>query len=603
MIMIDDNARFMNKVLTALYDRRDDKRFADIIYKTYSKLDEEKMRKKSKISTQYNLIVNLSKSIRDSVSELTEEDVEDILNECRDRTNASTIQSIKDNAFGSATSDADMASIIKNCEVYNKATVINKFAPDVIELLSSTSSFVDLPRHIDKLGRTINELNTMMSKETIQKDYRELVLLPGHTQSNDSDTEIVGLRELQQDVQNENNMVLMTGINGVDNVILGGEGIKAGKLTVIASYAGGGKSIFELDLGVGVMLCPLNRRLYELPQFKNKSLVILVITYENTILQTYRRFMTLLGFSAPYINSLSFVELRDMMLKIMEHAPIGIVIKARDAKTESAADMANYIREIEERDNCKVVLLLHDYINLTVPTKVDNNSMGEFMDAGNVAQDIRELVCKQMNIATVSAIQVKREWEEKYFEGVRKGEKMPIRCFTGASLFGGNIVKQKADNLIFVVYQILNGQPYTEIILDKDRDGNSAAKTETTHAALKDMTHLFEAQRNFAEENTKENVSLREYYGSDGRLAVAIPRNGLALDHKKYYSDRFEVNPEAARFMNMFQELGDTSALEHIKTEPDQDVAEVEAEIPMNTSEDDYTGAIEFREKQKQKLA
>jgi hypothetical protein len=599
MMMINDNARFMMKVLTALYDRRDDKKFADIIFKTYSKLDPEKIRKK--IQTHHNIIVNLSKAIRDTEGELSDEDIDEIVDECRDRVNAATVQNIKDNAFDAMTSDGDMASIVKNCEVFNKANVINTYASDVIELLSSTSSFVDLPRHVDKFARTINELNMMMSKETIQKDYRELVLLPGHKQ--DKNADIVGLREIQQDVQNENNLILKTGIAGFDEIIFGGAGIYAGKLTIIGSYAGGGKSITMLDLGVGVMLCEENRKLYNLPQFKGKSIVIMIITYENTILQTYRRFMTLLGFGAAYVNSLTFEELKGMMIQIMEHAPIGMIIKARDAKTESAADMANYIREVEERDNCKVVLVGHDYINLTVPTKVDQNSMGEFMDAGNVAQDIRELICKQMNIAVISAIQLKREWEDKYIEGVRKGEKMPIRCFTGASLFGGNIVKQKADNLIFVVYQVLNGQPYAEVILDKDRDGNAAAKTNSTHAGLKQMAHLFEAQNAFMENITKENVSLREYYGNDGRLAVAIPRNGLALDHTKYYADRFEVNPEAARFMNMFQELGDDSALDRIKTTADEEVEEVEAQIPMNTSSEDYEGAVEFKEKQDKKSA
>ena len=55
--------------------------------------------------------------------------------------------------------------------------------------------------------------------------------------------------------------------------------------------------------------------------------------------------------------------------------------------------------------------------------------------------------------------------------------------------------------------------------------------------------------------------------------------------------------------MNMFQELGDDSALDRIKTTADEEVEEVEAQIPMNTSSEDYEGAVEFKEKQDKKSA
>lgn len=280
-----------------------------------------------------------------------------------------------------------------------------------------------------------------------------------------------------------------------------------------------------------------------------------------------------------------------------------MIIKARDAKTESAEDIANYIKETEERFNVKVVLLGHDYINLTVPVNFDSaNSMGEFMDAGNVAQDIRELICKKLNIHVISAIQLKREWEEKYMDSVKKGDKMPIRCFTGASLYGGNIVKQKADNLYFVVYGVLNGEPYAEVILDKDRDGNSANKTVLPHAALRnsDVSSVFERQNNFVAEVEKENVMLRPFYGKDGRLAVAIPRNGLALSHDHYYADRFEISPEASKFMNMFQALDDNAKEEEaVKLyQKDEEVEEIEAEVPVNMSKEEAIGAVRFKDEQ-----
>lgn len=601
MLMISENERFMSKVLSALNDRRDDRKLSEIIFRTYDRIKPDTV--KDKLKTKFNVILSMSKAIMDGMDsgvELSDEDLDIILKECESRTNAAQIQNIRDVAFTHFARDSDIETIIKNCETFNKAQIIQSHTNELAELLTSSNSFIELPQHVEKFERLTKSIVQKMSTETVQKDYRELVLLPGKCEPDTP--EYVGLRDVHDDVQNESNLVLKTGIAAWDDILTGG-GLHAGKLSIIGSYAGGGKSITMLDLEVGVMFCRENLKLYSLPQFRGKKLVVMAITYENTILQTYRRFMTLLGLGSAYVNSLTFDELKRDMEEIMSTAPIGIIIKARDAKSESAEDISNYIKETEERFNVKVVLLGHDYINLTVPVNFDSaNSMGEFMDAGNVAQDIRELICKKLNIHVISAIQLKREWEEKYMDSVKKGDKMPIRCFTGASLFGGNIVKQKADNLYFVVYGVLNGEPYAEVILDKDRDGNSANKTVSPHAALRtsDVAGVFERQNNFVAEVEKENVMLRPFYGKDGRLAVAIPRNGLALSHDQYYSDRFEISPEAAKFMNMFQALDDNAKeVEASKLyQKDEEVEEIEAEVPLNMSEEEALGAVRFKDEQ-----
>jgi hypothetical protein len=580
MYMMYDNNRILMKILTTLHDRQDNRLLIDLVNKTFKKVDMSKVKNKSK--TYVDVIKTLSEALAESEHDLSEEEYADILEECKTRENTNDINNIK-NAFEYASSDRDIDTIIKNCETFNKISIMSERSSEMAEMISASTSFVDLPKHTKKMEDMIIDMYHKLSEETVQKSYRELILLPGENPNK----EISGLKDVHEDVQREAAIVFKTGIKGFDEVALRG-GIFSGKLTVIGSYAGGGKSITMLELLLGIMLSQANRSLYDLPEFRNKKIMVMIITYENTLLQTYRRLMKLLGFGKEYINSLSYASLQELMSKILANAPIGLIIKARDARSESAQDIANYIKEVEEKHNVYVGVIGHDYINLTVPVK-ESKSNNEFMDAGQVAEDLREHLCKAMNKAVISAIQVKREWEDKYVDAVRKGDKMPIRVFTGGSIFGGNIIKQKTDNLLFVVYSILNGKPYTEVLLDKDRDGNSSSDKEV-EIVNKNLSHLFdEFQKQkdvITRMTTEEDKSIKDFYGSDGRLAIAIPRSGLAFIHDEYYADRFEIEPEASKFMNMFQEdTSETKILPREVYQPDEEVQELEAEIPMNIQE------------------
>lgn len=578
MIMYENN-RVLLKILTALHDYKDNRAFVELLYKTFSKIDMSKVKNKSK--TYVSVILNMSEAImrKENKNEIDDDFFEEIIQECKTRENDAELQNIR-NSYEYMTNDRDIEAIMKHCETFNKSILINAKRSEIIEKLAASTSFMDMPKHTKDLENTFKELSIALSSETVHKSHRELVMLPGQK-------EIEGLTEIHEDVQRESSIVLKTGIKGFDEVILRG-GIFSGKLTIIGSYAGGGKSITMLELLVGIMLCSENRNLYNLPEFKNKKIVVMIVTYENTLLQTYRRLMKLLGFSADYINCLSFNELKNLMGNILANAPIGLIIKAKDARSESAEDIVNYIKEVEEKYNCYVACIGHDYINLTNPVKVSNNG-NEFMDAGQVAEELREKICKALNKPVISAIQVKREWEDKYVDSVRKGDKMPVRCFTGASIFGGNIIKQKVDNLIFVVYSILNGTPYTEVILDKDRDGN-AANSNDVEIVNRNLGHLAEEyskQKNRLNSMLKEDEkSIKDFYGSDGRLAIAIPRAGLAFRPDEYYADRFEINPEASKFMNMFQvDENEDKVLPKEVYEADEMVKEIEEEIPFNGGE------------------
>lgn len=578
MIMYENN-RVLLKIVTAIHDYKDNRAFIELLYKTFSKIDMSKVKNKSK--TYVSVILNMTEAImrKENKEEIDDDFFEEIIQECKTRENDADLQNVR-NSFGYQANDRDIEAIMKHCETFNKSIIINAKRSEIIEKLAASTSFVDMPKHTKDLENTFKELSIALSSETVHKSHRELVMLPGQK-------EIEGLTEIHEDVQRESSIVLKTGIKGFDEVILRG-GIFSGKLTIIGSYAGGGKSITMLELLVGIMLCSENRNLYNLPEFKNKKIVVMIVTYENTLLQTYRRLMKLLGFSADYINSLSYNELKSLMGNILTNAPIGLIIKAKDARSESADDIVNYIKEVEDKYNCYVACIGHDYINLTNPVKTSNNG-NEFMDAGQVAEELREKICKAMNKPVISAIQVKREWEEKYVDAVRKGDKMPVRCFTGASIFGGNIIKQKVDNLIFVVYSILNGTPYTEVILDKDRDGNAANSNDVT-IVNRNLGHLaeeYQKQKHRLDTMLKDDEkSIKDFYGSDGRLAIAIPRAGLAFKPDEYYCDRFEINPEASKFMNMFQiDQNEDKVLPKEVYEPDALVHEIEDEIPYNGGE------------------
>lgn len=578
MIMYENN-RVLLKIITAMHDYKDNRVFIELLYKTFSKIDMSKVKNKSK--TYVSVILNMSEAImrKENKNEIDDDFFEEVIQECKTRENGADLENVR-NSFGYQANDRDIEAIMKHCETFNKSLIINAKRSEIIEKLAASTSFMDMPKHTKDLENTFRELSTQLSSETVHKSHRELVMLPGSK-------EIEGLTEIYEDVQRESSIVLKTGIKGFDEVILRG-GIFSGKLTIIGSYAGGGKSITMLELLVGIMLCPENRNLYNLAEFKNKKIVVMIVTYENTLLQTYRRLMKLLGFSGNYIDSLSFNELKRLMGTILENAPIGLIIKAKDARSESAEDIVNYIKEVEEKHNCYVACIGHDYINLTNPVKVSNNG-NEFMDAGQVAEELREKICKALNKPVISAIQVKREWEDKYVDAVRKGDKMPVRVFTGASIFGGNIIKQKVDNLIFVVYSILNGTPYTEVILDKDRDGN-AQNSNDVEIVNRNLGHLADeyAKQKFKlnEIRKDDEKSIKDFYGSDGRLAIAIPRAGLAFRPEEYYADRFEINPEASKFMNMFQvDANEDKVLPKEVYEPDEMVKEIEDEVPYSGGE------------------
>jgi hypothetical protein len=176
------------------------------------------------------------------------------------------------------------------------------------------------------------------------------------------------------------------------------------------------------------------------------------------------------------------------------------------------------------------------------------------MEAGLVAQELREVICKGLNKPLLSAVQVRKEAEDRYIESVKKGDKMPIRVFNGSSIFGGNVTKQKADNFIFVVYSILQGQPYAEFMLDKARDGNGMRDDVSMQVKMSAHLKDYFDRQDMLYTSVTEERSIKEFYGNDGRLAVAIPRHGLMLNRDEYYADRYEVNPEASKFMNMFEE-------------------------------------------------
>ena len=579
-MMLYDNNRVLLKMISALHDQSENRKLAELIYRTFSRVNMDKVKNESK--TYVTILKNMSDAIINSTVSLSEDELIEILEECKTRENVSHIQKAR-NTFEQHSSEKDIETIMTNCEVFNKSSILSEKANEFAELISASNSFVELPKNTKKFENLIIDVYHTLSSETVQKSHKELILLPGvSNQEHNPETDIVGLDDLHDDIQKESSIVVQTGIKGVDEVVLRG-GLYSGKLTAIGSYAGGGKSILMVNILLAIATNYHNKHLYNLPEFKHKRLVVVIITYENTLLQTYRRIMKLSGLGKEYINSLSYSELKTLMQEMMSTAPIGIVIKAKDARTESAKEIVQYLKEIEEKYNVYIVAVGHDYINLTVPINV-SKSNSEFMDAGQVAEELREYVCKGMNKPMISAIQVKREWEDKYVELVKKGEKLPIRCFTGGSIYGGNIIKQKVDNLIFVVYSVLNGSPYTEILLDKDRDGNANDANEAVqiNENMQHMVKHLERQKTILDNLIdEEDKSVKEFYGSDGRLAIAIPRIGLSLSTKEYYADRFQINPEATKFMNMFQKGDEDEDVVTSLYKKDEDVEEFEKDVPF----------------------
>ena len=61
-----------------------------------------------------------------------------------------------------------------------------------------------------------------------------------------------------------------------------------------------------------------------------------------------------------------------------------------------------------------------------------------------------------------------------------------------------------------------------------------------------------------------------------------------AFKHDEYYNDRFEIEPEASKFMNMFQaDKSEEKVLPKEVYQPDEEVKELEAEVPYGTGSEE----------------
>jgi replicative DNA helicase len=556
--------------ISALNEHRSNHVLKELVYKTFNEFDLEKAN--PKIRNLIRIVKHVSEVlVKDSDKSLAL-DLEETINECKSRENTPDIEDAKA-ALSHMFDNGKVAKMVEMYESFNHSLILNEKLPALVESIAAGTSMVDLPIAVKNTISILNDINLSIKKETYAKGHTEFHMIPGEMPK--------GLELIKNAIDQENMYTLYTGLRGIDEVIVRG-GFAPGKCIIIGSVAGGGKSITMLDIMKGIMTCSKNKKVIELPSLRNKKPVLLLITYENTMLQTYRRLMKLFGLRADYLNALTLTELQRVMADTLKECNIGLIIKAADAKSESAEHIGHFIKELEEQGK-HVLLVGHDYINLTNSIAGDQGkNNNEFMEAGLVTQELREVICKGMNKTLITAIQVRKEAEDRYNEAVRKGDKMPIRVFNGSSIFGGNITKQKADLFIFVMYTHLSGRPYAEILLDKARDGNGDKDDTSMHEKIN--AHLKE---HFAKQNelytaVQEEKSIKEFYGNDGRLAIAIPRYGLSLAVDKYYADRFEVNPEASKFMNMFEEtdVKDPTVLEDDNTyEEDIEAAIVYDEI------------------------
>ena len=526
--------------LSALNEQRDNRALTEMVYKTYNNLDIEKVT--PRMRDMVKIVKHVSNALLNE-DNVFAADLNEVIEESKFRENNHSIEEAK-LALTHKIDSSRVNTVMENYETFLQSLVINEHLPNLIDLSAQGSSIVDMPRTIKAMNELIGVMNTALKKEVYAKGHSEFTLIPGENPK--------GLAEIRNAIVKEKEYTLYTGIAGIDEIILNG-GISPGKFTIIGSYAGGGKSIGMFDFLKGTMKCEKNRRILELPGMANKRPVVMLITYENTMLQTYRRFMKLWGFNSEFLNSLSLAELTKLMTDIVNSCPIGLIIKAADAKTETAEMIGNYIREKEDQ-GIHVLIVGHDYINLTNANSAGDKNSNEFMEAGLVAQELREVICKGLNKPLLSAVQVRKEAEDRYIESVKKGDKMPIRVFNGSSIFGGNVTKQKADNFIFVVYSILQGQPYAEFMLDKARDGHGMRDDVSMQVKMSAHLKDYFDRQDMLYTSVTEERSIKEFYGNDGRLAVAIPRHGLMLNRDEYYADRYEVNPEASKFMNMFEE-------------------------------------------------
>lgn len=445
-------------------------------------------------------------------------------------------------ALDQPVSSVQMEDTLKQLVAHNKFRVISYEDNEVLlSLLTKNVSAKDMPETMSALQDRMSGMLQKLHREDKSTTKRRLSLgkdcLEGH-------------KEVHFENKDEIKYMLKTGFAGIDEPILGG-GILPASLIVIGSKGGGGKSALMMLMAMGVAFNKVNYKLQDIHENKGKRLYVLIVSYENTMIQCYRRVMSMFGYRKEYIASLTITELENLLRELFTQTDIGIDVWTDNARTQSASELAAEIVKEETFTNKKYLLVCHDYINLSKPENSNVNS-NEFLEAGHMAQDIREHICKGLKKPVISATQIKKDAEEKVAAMQEGADKLPVRGWNGSSTFGGNVIKQKVDLLIFVLYTIINGHQYIELVSDKDRNSDYSGHGKADAITSSDMylSNQEEFYKNLESNQTLRDM--REFFGNDGRIGVAIPRKGLIADRTVYYADRFAISPESSAVSKMF---------------------------------------------------
>lgn len=250
---------------------------------------------------------------------------------------------------------------------------------------------------IKRLKNSFSSVNDKLEKIADHKEVEELLI---------TDTGYgglhIGLGRLLKDRELENSFVLK--INNNFDKVFGG-GLKLRKFYDIVSRSQGFKSGTMSNIAQAIKDNPENKIPEEF--LDGKKPLILVITHENTVIQTVKRHLKYKGISNSEMASWSAEKFEQEVIKLMEPGANGIhmSIVSLPSKAVTVADI-DKMYDNYERNGYKIILLIEDYMK-HIATKLDNTEQN-MLSGDKIAIELSDLA-KKRYAPVLSATQLNRE--------------------------------------------------------------------------------------------------------------------------------------------------------------------------------------------------
>lgn len=297
---------------------------------------------------------------------------------------------------------------------------------------------------------------------------------------------IEGMETIIHKLRYEEKNALSMGIPELDKFI--GK-FKPQKLYCTIALSGGFKSGFLENVTMGIS--KFNPNADNIPGLEN---TVLHITFENDVLQVFKRFMdwssaekmfsrTLDGRSNEEIGELAVARLAPKDDKEM-----GIIVKQYSRYKFGAEDLDDLVADYRNGGQ-RIVAIVVDYADLIKDPPYSKDEMEDRNKPLLVRKfEALKLAAQRLNVPIITAGQFNRDGERVAREAIAtKRYPSPLMGgqLTAAHVAGGFGIKFHVETLIIQFRGYYNGIPILHMLLDKDRDNASEGENNSNERQLK----------------------------------------------------------------------------------------------------------------------